>query len=129
MGSDALITAAYFVIPVLTVWFVRERDDLAFKWTFVLFGVFIFQCGEAHLLCIVSVWYGIYWAEGGVRPLRGAGSVAIAGLLVPLLPRARELPTPTELRRANDVFGAEVEPCKRGPSSRGPARVSKRPNG
>lgn len=113
VGSDALITSAYFVIPVLMIWFVRERDDLTFKWMFVLFGVFIFLCGATHLLRIVTVWHGIYWVEGGVKLLTGAVSVATAGLLVPLLPQALQLPTPTELRRANEALQAEVEQRKR----------------
>ena len=43
--SDFLIAAAYFVIPMALLLFVRKRRDLPFNWMFVCFGVFIVACG------------------------------------------------------------------------------------
>ena len=38
--SDALITLAYYSIPVTLIYFVRKRRDLPFNRTFLMFGAF-----------------------------------------------------------------------------------------
>jgi signal transduction histidine kinase len=108
-GSDAAIALAYFTIPVLLIWFVRRRSDLAFKWMFVLFGLFIFLCGVTHVMGIWTIWNGTYWAEGALKLSTGVISVATAILLVPLVPKALQLPAPSELKRANEVLQKRTE--------------------
>ncbi len=49
VGSDALITLAYYSIPVTLVCFVWKRRDLPFHWIFVMFGAFILSCGTNSL--------------------------------------------------------------------------------
>ena len=39
--SDAAIALAYFSIPLALAWFVIKRRDIAFRWVFVLFCIFI----------------------------------------------------------------------------------------
>jgi hypothetical protein len=46
--SDALITIAYYSIPLTLIYFVRKRKDLAFDWIFVCFAVFIVACGSSR---------------------------------------------------------------------------------
>ena len=111
-GSNALIALAYFLIPPAILWFVRKRDDLAFKWMFGLFGAFIMLCGMTHLMSVWTIWNGTYWIDGSIRLATGLVSMATAVLLFPLVPRALDLPTPTELRRANEELEAEVEQRK-----------------
>ena len=41
MVSDAAIALAYFSIPLALAWFVIKRRDIAFRWVFVLFCIFI----------------------------------------------------------------------------------------
>lgn len=103
-ASDAAIALAYFMIPGLLIWFVRRRTDLAFKWMFVLFGLFIFSCGVTHVMGIWTIWNGTYWAEGAVKLTTGVISVATAVLLIPLVPKALQLPAPSELKRANEAL-------------------------
>jgi len=54
--SDAIITLAYYSIPLGLVYFVRKRADLPFHWMFVLFAVFIVACGSTHLMEIWTLW-------------------------------------------------------------------------
>ena len=51
--SDALITLAYYSIPITLFYFVRKRKDLEFHWMFVCFAVFILACGSTHLM---EIW-------------------------------------------------------------------------
>ena len=87
--SDALITLAYYSIPLTLVYFVRQRKDLVFPWMFVLFGSFIILCGTTHALQIWTLWHGTYRMEGLVKLLTGLVSVVTAVLLFPLVPKAQ----------------------------------------
>ena len=48
--SDVLIALAYFAIPVILLWFLRQRRDIPFGWILTLFGIFIVACGATHLM-------------------------------------------------------------------------------
>lgn len=63
-GSDALIAAAYFSIPLALIYFVSQRSDIEFKWMFVLFGLFISFCGLTHMMAIYTIWVPNYGLEG-----------------------------------------------------------------
>lgn len=65
--SDGIITASYYSIPVALFYFVRRREDLEFKWMFVMFGLFIFSCGSTHFLDIWTLWSPSYRFEGVVK--------------------------------------------------------------
>lgn len=106
--SDALIALAYFTIPLTLIWFVRKRRDLPFSWIFVLFGIFIVACGATHLMEIWNLWHASYWLAGVVKAVTAAASVGTAILLVPLVPKALELPSPTQWIHANVALQQEV---------------------
>ena len=54
--SDALIALSYYSIPLALIYFVRRRQDLAFRWMFVMFGIFIMACGTTHVMNVVTLW-------------------------------------------------------------------------
>src|ERR1700722_4040022 len=62
--SDALVAAAYYVIPIILFSFARKRKDLTFQWVFVAFGAFILACGTTHVLAVWTVWHGTYRLDG-----------------------------------------------------------------
>lgn len=97
--SDAVITLAYFVIPLALVYFVRKRKDLAFHWMFVAFGVFILACGTTHLFSIITLWYPAYRIEGVIKAITASASIVTAALLVKMIPLALSIPSPENLRR------------------------------
>jgi signal transduction histidine kinase len=106
--GDALIGLAYVSIPI-TLWvFVRRRTDLPFDWVFLLFALFIISCGFTHFLSIWNVWNPDYWLSGSVKAFTAAASVATAGALVGLVPRALALPTVEALRAAKESLEHEV---------------------
>ena len=106
--SDAIIALSYFLIPVSLILLVRRRGDLAFRWAFVLFGVFILACGSTHLLAVVILWYPIYRLEGLIKLLTAAASLPTAILLIRLVPRAVALPGPEALWKLNSELEDRV---------------------
>ncbi|HZE88317.1 MAG TPA: ATP-binding protein [Verrucomicrobiae bacterium] len=104
--SDGVITLAYYSIPIMLIQFVRRRRDVAFHWMFVMFGVFIFACGTTHLMNIWEVWHGTYRLGGTIKAITAAASLATAGLLWPLIPKALALPSPAQLSAANRELAA-----------------------
>lgn len=108
--SDSIITLSYYSIPVGLVWLVRSRRDIPFNWIFWLFALFIAGCGTTHLMEIWTLWHPSYWLAGGVKALTALASIGTAIALVPLLPKAAALPTPTVLERTNrELEAANLE--------------------
>ncbi len=99
--SDSVITLSYYSIPIGLVWFVQKRRDVPFNWMFWLFAIFIAGCGTTHLMEIWTLWHPTYWLSGGIKVVTAVSSIGTAIALVPLLPKAVALPTPTQLERAN----------------------------
>ena len=111
--SDSLIAVSYFIIPLALVHFVRKRRDLPFHWMFLMFGAFIVGCGATHVMEVWTVWNGTYLLAGVVKALTAIASMATAALLVPLIPRALALPSPEQLRAANEELEREVAERRR----------------
>ncbi|HEY4869230.1 MAG TPA: ATP-binding protein [Candidatus Dormibacteraeota bacterium] len=106
--SDSVITVSYYLIPLALAYFVRQRRDLPFHWMFVMFGLFIFGCGTTHLMDVWTLWHGTYRLAGMVKAITAGVSVVTAGLLVQLLPQAIALPSPAQLKAANDELEREI---------------------
>jgi len=107
--SDSIITLSYYVIPLALVYFVRRRKDLPFHWMFLLFGLFIFGCGTTHAMEVWTLWHGTYRLAGVIKAVTAAASVVTAVLLVRLMPDALALPSPAQLRAANEGLAREIE--------------------
>jgi two-component sensor histidine kinase len=106
--TDSLIALAYYVMPIILIWFVRKRSDLPFNWMFLMFGAFIIACGTTHMMNVWNMWYPTYWLSGGVKAGTAAVSLATAGLLVPLIPKALALPSPAQLEALNGQLREQI---------------------
>lgn len=106
--SGSLIAVSYFSIPFGLVYFIRQRKDLAFRWVFVMFAVFIVGCGATHVIDIVTLWTPAYWLGAGVRHVTAIASVATAVALWLMLPKAIRLPSPAQLTLANLELQAQI---------------------
>jgi len=111
--SDTMIALSYYVIPFALVYFVRKRRDLPFHWMFLMFGVFIFSCGTTHLTEVWTIWHGTYRLAGAIKAITAASSVVTAALFVHLLPEAVALPSPAQLRAANEELEREIRERRR----------------
>ncbi|NND18307.1 MAG: hypothetical protein HKN98_06975 [Silicimonas sp.] len=108
-GSDVLIAAAYFAIPIALLSVVRQRDDLKHKGLILLFAGFITLCGLTHLLSVVTLWYPIYPAQGLVKLATGIVSATTAVVLFRLVPTLVAIPSRAELELRNARLSAEIE--------------------
>ena len=73
-----------------------------------LFGLFIFACGTTHAMHVWTVWRPDYWAEGLVKAGTAVLSLSTGLLLLPLLPKAMALRSPTELEQLNGEFATRL---------------------
>jgi signal transduction histidine kinase len=106
--SDGLIAASYYSIPFVLLTFAWRRRDLAFRWAFVMFGLFILACGTTHLLDVWTLTNPDYRLSGLVKALTAIISVTTAVALWPLLPKALALAAPAELRRVNADLSHQI---------------------
>ncbi len=106
--SDGTIALSYYFIPVMLVYLVRKRRDLPFHWMFFMFGIFILGCGTAHVMELWTLWHGTYRLAGVIKAITAAASLVTAIALVPLVPRAMQLPSPEQLRLTNLELEKEI---------------------
>ncbi len=109
VGSDALIAACYFAIPVALYYFVRQRKaEIPYFWVLLMFAAFILLCGATHVMEIVTVWNPQYRAAGALKLLTGLVSLATVIMLIWIMPRAMLLQTPRQLQAEVAVRTAEL---------------------
>ncbi len=107
-GSDLIIFASYFAIPIGIWLFIRKRKDFELKSLAILFAAFIFFCGMTHMVQAVTLWWPIYETQGYLKVATAIASVATAIMIFPLIPRALAIPSPSQLRIVNEGLAAEV---------------------
>ncbi len=105
-GSDAAIAAAYFMIPLSLLRYSRARPDVSINNVYFSFAAFILLCGTTHLLAIYNIWVPNWWLSGSVKAATGVASIGTAVLLTRLVPQVIALPSPAQLRDANDQLAA-----------------------
>jgi C4-dicarboxylate-specific signal transduction histidine kinase len=114
--SDTIVAVSYFMIPLALIYFVRRRRDLPFNWMFVMFGVFILGCGATHVMAVWTLWMPNYWIDGFVKAGTAVASVTTATVLWWVMPAMLALPSPEQLRRANEDLAREVGERRRAES-------------
>jgi PAS domain-containing protein len=106
--SDAIIALSYYSIPFLLVYFAMRRRDLAFRWMFVMFGIFILACGTTHIMGIWTLWNPDYAVDGLVKAVTALASIGTAIMLWPLMPQALALPSPAQLAQVNRDLNRQI---------------------
>ena len=106
--SDGLIALAYFLIPASLFTFVLRRREIPFPWMFLMFAAFITACGLTHVMGIWTIWQPDYGMEGLVKFGTGLVSIATALTLIPLIPKALALRSPSELEALNRALADEA---------------------
>ncbi len=106
--ADALIAIAYYSIPIILIYFVRQVEDLPFKNIFILFGAFILFCGTTHVAAIWTLWHPNYWIYGILKAITALVSLYTALSLIPLIPKVLNLPSPQELASLNQQLNEQI---------------------
>lgn len=99
IASDLMIFSAYLSIPLLLVYFIRKKQDMAFLRIFWLFAAFIFACGVSHLLDAMMFWWPVYRLNALERFITGLISWGTVLALVPIIPQALALRSPAALEK------------------------------
>ncbi len=107
--SDGAIALSYYAIPLMGLYFIRQRRDVLFPGIFLLFSTFILACGTTHLMEIWTVWHPDYWLAGFVKAIAASVSLLTALELVSLLPKALALPSQNQLELVNQTLQKEVQ--------------------
>ena len=107
-GSDVVIGLAYLSIPLAIAAFVRRRPDIQYSWVAYLFVAFILACGTTHLMAILTLWVPAYGIEGLIKLVTAILSIATAGILWPLIPKAAALPSAAKLEALNGELAARI---------------------
>src|SRR4028118_2000374 len=124
--SDGVIALAYYSIPIMLIYFVRQRQDTPFQKVFFLFGAFIIACGTTHIMEIWTLWFPTYWLSGGIKAITALISIYTASELVLLIPSALALPSPAQLIVANQALEKEINDRKRAEKERKQIEVALR---
>lgn len=106
--SDAAIAFSYYSIPVSLYVFVKKRTDLPFNWIFLLFAGFIVACGTTHVMDIWNLWHSDYWTSGQIKLITAILSIGTAIALHKLIPKALALPSPEQLKQANQALELQI---------------------
>ena len=104
--SDSIIALAYYSIPFALWYFVKKRPDMAYRWVFVLFGIFICLCGTTHIISIWTIWHPDYWLDGLLKLATAFVSIITALLIWPLIPKLLLLPSPQALQTSETYLRA-----------------------
>ncbi|MBF2019425.1 MAG: PAS domain S-box protein [Hydrococcus sp. C42_A2020_068] len=107
--SDSLIALAYYSIPIMLVYFVRQRRDVPFKRIFWMFSAFITACGTTHMMEVWTLWHPTYWLSGTIKAITALVSLYTASELYPLIPQVLSLPSPEQLEIANRALAEKIE--------------------
>ncbi|MGZ4960101.1 MAG: sensor histidine kinase [Methylomonas sp.] len=97
--SDAAMVLGYGSYPIAVTYFVWKRQDLEYRWLYLaFFNGFILTCTSTHLMKVITVWLPLYWLSAYLNVLSAIVSVATVFAIWWVIPRALNLPSPTELR-------------------------------
>ena len=96
--SDLLIALAYYSIPLMLVYFIRQRKDFPYPWLLTLFAGFIVACGTTHLLSAITIWIPLYGLEGLLKAVTAIISLVTAVLMLWVIPRILSLPSSAQLQ-------------------------------
>lgn len=116
--SDVAIFGAYFAIPVALIHFARRRRDVPFLPVFWLFGAFILLCGLGHLIEATIFWQPWYRLSAVVKAATALVSWATVAALVPIVPRALEMPGLAQMNEQLRSTNEELERFAEGVTDR-----------
>ena len=109
VGSDGLIAAAYYAIPIALYYLVRERrSEIPYPGLLLMFAAFILLCGSTHLMEIWTVWHPNYRLAGALKGLTGIVSVGTTLALFKVIPDAMQLQGPAQLQREVEFRTAQL---------------------
>ncbi|MGZ5011004.1 MAG: EAL domain-containing protein, partial [Methylobacter sp.] len=96
--ADLLTALSFYSIPLMLVYFIRQRKDEPYSWLVILVASFIMACGTMHLLAVITIWIPLYWLDGLLKALTAIISVVTVVLMRRVIPRVLSLPSAAQLQ-------------------------------
>ena len=91
--SDVAIWAAYFVILVFLIHYIKKKPNVPLSNVFWLFGAFILFCGLTHLIDAILFWWPAYRLSAMLRFITAVISWLTIAVIYKYLPSALSLRT------------------------------------
>lgn len=107
-GSDLLIAAACFAIPVAIITLVRRQPTMTMRSLAILFAAFILLSGLTHFLGLANLWLPTDEVHGLTKLATAIVSLLTAVLIFPKIAKFAELPTRYEMQQVNDRLSREI---------------------
>lgn len=96
--SDLLIWSAYFVIPLLILFYVfQKRKQIRFNSLYLLFAAFILVCGATYFVDALMFWMPLYRVGALMRLITGVVSWVTVFVVIKNLPKAFNLRSQEQL--------------------------------
>jgi diguanylate cyclase (GGDEF)-like protein/PAS domain S-box-containing protein len=96
--SDLLIMLACYSIPLMLIYFIRQRKGLPYWWLFIMTAGFVLACGTTHLLSVITIWIPLYWLDGLMKALTAIIAISTAVQMLWVIPYALALPSAAQLQ-------------------------------
>src|SRR4028118_584486 len=106
--SDSIIALAYYSIPISLIYFMRQRKDLPVRNILCRCAACILPCGTPPLMEVWTLWHPVYWVYGSLKIITAAISAYTAFALIPLVPQALTLLSPTQLGMLDSILQKEI---------------------
>jgi len=106
--TDLIVGVAFVLIPVALLWFVGKRRDVPFQGLVLWFSAFLVACAATCFWGVWNLWHNAYWLAGATKAVAAITAVASAGYLVLVLPKAVTLPSPRQMKEANERLAQEI---------------------
>ena len=106
--ANLLVGIAFISIPVALLWILKKRRDVPFQGVLLWFSAFLVACAATSLLEVWNLWHDDFWLAGALKGVAAITSVATAGYLFLLIPKAVKLPSPRQMEQTNARLAEEI---------------------
>ncbi|MGJ5672681.1 MAG: diguanylate cyclase [Nostochopsis sp.] len=107
--SDSAIAFAYYLIPIMVVYFPRKRQVFIYKCIYIINAALIAINSTFYLIETWMFWRPEYWVLGLLKAITASSSVCAMILLTRSLPKFLTIPNLTELKQANQQLELEIK--------------------
>lgn len=101
--SDTITWLAYFIIPIIIIWFIQRNPRIPFLPVFWLFGLFIVFCGLTHLMDAIIFWWPAYRLSALLRFFTAVVSITTVFALIRDLPKLLNIQDLTESSKEEEL--------------------------
>jgi signal transduction histidine kinase len=108
IATDVAVGLAYLAMSIAAAYIVRTRPDLRVSRPLVAFAILMVATGATHLTDAAGLWQPLGALAAVVSLVAAAAAMVTLLLLRPVAARARALPSPSALSRANAELTSEV---------------------